>query len=262
VKVDGRAIEVEELFPHQDGTHTHLTVKFPLFGHDGALQYVCGISTDINERKRAEEGRRQSTELQRLMLSELDHRVRNNLASLAALVDISVRDKTNVREFADSIRSRVQAMSSVHGLLSRGHWIAVSLRSLIDTLSPNDVRGALCVAGPDVEITPRQVTALGMVLQELMANSLKYGALGADGGRVDLHWTTAPLTASKGIQVDLHWQERHGPLIEKSPVPGQGTGLIEGFVRTELRGTAELSYPRTGALHRFSLRLDEAGERR
>ena len=262
VQVSGCAIEVEELFPHQAGCHTHLTVKFPLSGPDGNLQYVCGISTDINERKRAEEGRRQSTELQRLMLSELDHRVRNNLASLAALVDISMRDKASVREFAESIRSRVQAMSSVHSLLSRGHWISVNLSSLIETLRPSELQGSMVIEGPEVKITPRQVTALGMVLQELMANSLKYGALGAKGGTLRLGWSIGDAITSKGLELDLTWEENGGPLIEREPAPGQGTGLIVGFVRTELRGVAELTYPRTGACHRFSLRLDVATDGR
>lgn len=262
VQDTGRAIEVEELFPHHNLFHTHITVKFPLSGPDGRMQYVCGISTDINERKRAEETRRQSTDLQRLMLSELDHRVRNNLASLAALIDISMRDKATVREFAESIRSRVQAMSSVHSLLSRGHWISVNLRSLVETLQPSDLQGSMQAHGPEIKITPRQVTALGMVLQELIANSLKYGALGSKRGHVDLRWTIGDTVSAKGVDLELTWDEHGGPEIDKEPTPGQGTGLIVGFVRTELRGAATLGYPRTGACHRFSLCLDVAADGR
>ena len=223
---------------------------------DGKPTILHGVFIDITERKRSEEAKRQSIELQRMMLSELDHRVRNNLASLAALIDISMRDKTDVQEFASSIRGRVQAMSSVHSLLSRGHWIAVHFRQLIETLTPQDLQGSLAVDGPDIQITPRQVTALGMVLQELMANSLKYGALRTRSGKVEVRWSIDETAAHHSIPFKLIWRESHGPPILSDPTPGQGTGLIEGFVRTELRGTVELCYPREGAAHRFLLQLD------
>jgi PAS domain S-box-containing protein len=251
-----RIVQAERLVPHQNELHTHLDIKFPLLDNEGKPYAVCGISTDIDESKRAEDARRESTELQRMMLSELDHRVRNNLAALAALIDISMRDKHDVREFAESIRSRVQAMSAVHSLLSRAHWLAVSLRSLIETLTPHDLQGCVLLDGPDVLITPRQVTALGMVLQEVMANSLKYGALRTVPGRVELTWTVSETRTNDGRRFELSWRESGGPPITAAPTTGQGTELIQGFVRTELRGVAHLSYPATGAFHRFILNLD------
>lgn len=238
---------------------TLLIAGAPLMKPDGTLLSKIGTFMDITDHKQAEEARREGAELQRMMLSELDHRVRNNLAALGALIDISMRDKTDVREFAASIRGRVQAMSAVHSLLSRAHWLAVSLRSLIETLTPADLHESVAADGPDVLITPRQVTALGMILQELFANSLKYGALGAPRGRAELKWTVHDdVTNAKGVRLELTWHEREGPPIQSQPKPGQGTGLILGFVRSELRGSAELAYPREGALHRFTLNLDPA----
>lgn len=237
-----------------DAIYVHLSLSM-LRDESGAPYALVGYSTDISERKRSEDARRESIELQRLMLSELDHRVRNNLASLAALIDISLRDKTDVREFAESIRGRVQAMSAVHSLLSRAHWQAVGLRSLIETVTPCDLQRAMRFEGPEVLITPRQVTALGMVLQELIANSLKHGALRSAGGRIDLRWIAGEPDAN-GRPLELTWRESGGPAIEAQPTPGQGTELIRGFVRTELRGQAHMSYLREGASHRFELLLD------
>ena len=229
----------------------------PLMTPDGTLLSKIGTFLDITEQKVAEVARREGTELQRMMLSELDHRVRNNLAALSALIDISMRDKSDVKAFAVSIRGRVQAMSAVHSLLSRGHWLAVSLHRLIETLTPADLHGSVVATGPDVLITPRQVTAFGMILQELFANSLKHGSLGSPAGKAELSWTTeSHPDHPKGLRLELTWRESGGPPILTAPVPGQGTGLILGFVRTELRGTTKLTYPREGALHRFTLNLD------
>jgi PAS domain S-box-containing protein len=231
---------------------------FPTRHAHGKRLFVC-MDIDITDRKRAETALQHSVELQRMMLSELDHRVRNNLASLGALIDISMRDKTDVRDFAESIRRRVQAMSAVHSLLSRAHWLAVEFRSLVDTLTPVDLGDALALDGPDILITPRQVTALGMILQELIANSLKYGALRIPSGRVDLKWRVDPQPTAKGWRMELTWRERGGPPSAGAPPrPGQGTGLILGFVRSELRGEAHLSYPPSGASHRLVLNLDVA----
>jgi two-component sensor histidine kinase len=110
--------------------------------------------------------------------------------------------------------------------------------------------------GPDASIAPRQVTALGMVLQELMANSLKYGALKSPTGRVDVQWNVVDAAEGANRRLELTWRESGGPPIDAAPAPGQGTGLILGFVRSELRGMAELSYPPQGAAHRFQLNLD------
>lgn len=225
---------------------------------DGMLVRAWGTQRDITARKRAEDALRESTELQRMMLSELDHRVRNNLAALGALIDISKRDRKDVGEFAESIKGRVQAMSAVHSLLSRAHWQAVSFWSLIETLTPHDLQRSVEFTGPDVLITPRQVTAMGMILQELMANSMKHGALKHSGGRVSLDWSVEDSEGADVRRLELTWRESDGPPIDGSPKAGQGTGLINGFVRTELRGQAELSYPREGALHKFVLNLDRS----
>ena len=100
--------------------------------------------------------------------------------------------------------------------------------------------------------------ALGMVLQELTANSLKYGALSRPAGRVELRWSVGPRSELHGQPFVLSWREIGGPPIEVAPKDGQGTGLIQGFVRTELRGRLELSYPTDGASHSFFLHLDPA----
>lgn len=221
--------------------------------------FIC-MDVDITRRKEAEQALERSNHLQRLLLSELDHRVRNNLASLAALIDISSRDSRSVKDFAASIRTRVQAMSVVHALLSREHWQAVDLRQLILTLAPVGAQQALRISGPAVAVVPRQATALGMVVQELLVNSLKYGVLAntaGGGGHIDVQWSLDPHPRNEGERsLRLRWRERGGREISEPVSAGVGTGLVQGLVRTELRGEAILDFPREGASHEFTIVLD------
>jgi PAS domain S-box-containing protein len=225
-----------------------------------------GVLVDITERKQTEEALRRSGDLLRLLLSELDHRVRNNLASLSALIDISARSQTSVPEFARSVQGRVQAMATVHGLLSRGHWRTVGLHSLIMAIVPADLRDRVIIDGQDVMMVPQQVTAMGMIFQELTANSLKYGSLGAperpDGaasnaGVVRLAWNLTDRGPNEPLLMELTWRETGGPRLSLGGrEPRVGTALIKGLVRSELRGRVELEYPAEGALHRVQAQLD------
>jgi PAS domain S-box-containing protein len=228
----------------------------------GKALRMIGSITDITERKQAEEALRKSSNFQRLLLSELDHRVRNNLASLSALIDISARSQTTVRDMARSIQGRVQAMATVHGLLSRGHFRTVGLDNLIKAIIPEDLHTRLDVEGPEVLLPPRQVTAMGMVIQELTANSLKYGALASTEGRIRVHWTNRPSHDQRHMVVELDWHERGGEPIATSEGRGReprvGTALVQGLVRAELRGEAVLSYPPHGATHRFIFLIEGA----
>lgn len=228
----------------------------PEFDDEGHVESVLSIARNVTMRKRAELGLMRENETQRLLLRELDHRVRNNLASLAALIDITGRNATSITEFADSIRGRVQAMTAVHGLLSKGHWTSVSLHDLLESLIPADLFGRFELRGPNVRVRANQCTALGMVVQELVANSLKYGALHSADGTVQIHWTCEELDESPIALLCLGWNECGGPAITDINRPGLGTNLIQGLVRTELRGTVSLTYPATGARHTFQLELE------
>jgi two-component sensor histidine kinase len=222
------------------------------------------MDVDITERKRVEQELERGSEVHRLLLRELDHRVRNNLASLIALIDISARDSRSVPEFATSVRDRVQAMSTVHAMLSREHWRSVGLRELLLMLAPPGRPEAVRVEGPVVAVLPRQATALGMVLQELFANSLKHGSLGEPAGTVDIRWDFVdrqPLPDAGAADhpartLNLGWRERGGRTIRGPITPNIGTRLIEGLVSTELAGEATLSFPAEGVDHRFTLELD------
>ncbi len=227
---------------------------------EGVITSVLCLSRNITQRKQAELNLRHANSLQRLLLRELDHRVRNNLASLVALVDLSSHDAASVSELAESMRGRVLAMSSVHDLLSQGHWASLDLRHLIRSLLPLDLSSRVDLDGPDARIAANQSTALGMVLQELIANSLKHGSLTVPAGTVTVRWDLAPVDddSAGAQQLILNWIESGGPPVQPQRTPGIGTGLIQGIVRSELRGQVELGYPVEGARHHFELQLEES----
>ena len=197
----------------------------------------------------------ESSDIQRRMFSELDHRVRNNLAGLSSLITLSRRGATDVDSFARSIGSRVHAMSVVHTLLSEEHWDPVSLEIMIRLLVPPGVTGKLEIEGTEeIHVPPHQATACGMVLQELMANSLKYGAW-SEGGTVQITWDKPVRDDDGRLEVTVHWRESGGPLLDGDVTAGTGTGLINGFVTSELKGTADLNFDPEGARHEFVLRF-------
>ncbi len=229
---------------------------------DGKAIRIYGTFQDITSRKASEIVLANTLRTQRLLLSELDHRVKNNLAGLLALVDMSAARERSVPGFAEAMRRRVGAMVDVHAVLSSARWEPVDLSQMVSVLAPADVPGRFAIEGPHVRIPATKATPLGMILQELLSNSEKYGALSVSGGEVHLRWT-CEMTCDAAL-LTFHWTERGGPPIESPPVGGLGTSLIEGFARYELRGWADLQYPRIGASHtiRVDITMDSTTEAR
>jgi len=239
------------------GTHRNIIISgAPLFSEDGSLHSLIGTLTDITERKRAEQQLQKVLEEQRITLNELDHRVRNNLAALLTLIEVSEQGSTSVEEFAASIRGRVRAMSLVHNHLSHARWNALDMRQIAELVVPDDLRHALTVQGPDLVISPRNCTPLTMVLQEFTSNSIKYGAFSQKGGSVQLSWSVKRVD-DKAERLTLHWVERGGPAIQDTRRMGTGLDLVRGLVESDLAGELELHFPRDGAEHmiRFPLEI-------
>lgn len=218
---------------------------------------VLSIVRNITVRKQAEQAYFRLLDRQRLAVSELDHRLRNNLASLISLIDVTAgEEKHSVESYASVLRSRVQAMAAAHLLLSRAQWSAARLSDLIRAVVPPDLASRVESDGPEVRIDARQVSALAMVLQELLFNSIKYGSLGAADGRVFIEWQLRGVEApGSDMNLELRWREQGGPHPDRSPRLGAGTSLVTGLVATEFKGRIDLSYPAAGADHRLSLVL-------
>jgi PAS domain S-box-containing protein len=221
----------------------------------GEVRRVFGSFQEITEQKEAERRLREQTMLQTLLFRELDHRVRNNLASLTSLVEMTREKATSVERFAESIRRRIEAVSRVHELLSKSHYEPVSLREIIETATDATASSAEQVraGGPAVRVPARQVTAVAIILVEVLNNSLKYGALSVAGGGIDIAWS---VETSEYVTITLTATERGGPVITETPEPGTGTELIEGLAQAELRGAAIFDFPRDGASVTITMTLD------
>ena len=203
--------------------------------------------TDLVDRER-----RVAQESQALLVAELHHRVKNVLAVVSSLVRQSQQDVPNVRAFADNLQNRLQALSTAHDQLTRSHWQAAPLRTLIEMEARawTDAASArLKLSGPPVMITARAYQTLALVLHEMMTNAAKYGALSVASGRLDISW-------SLDDDLAISWKETGGPAVSPPKRRGFGTIVTEQSVAYELHGTANVKYRKTGVEARFTIPAD------
>jgi two-component sensor histidine kinase len=203
---------------------------------------------------RTEDELQRASALQRLMLREMDHRVRNNLAAISALIELERFASTDVHMFADRLGARLQSMQQVQTLLSGSSKSSTNLGLLLKVLVPEDMHGRVDVSGPLVELGGPQAIALGMVLHELLVNALRHGALSTSQGRVSVAWGQ-PVAGRDRAQLSIDWSESGGPPPPRPADPGSGTGIVIGLIESELHGRVDLRYPPTGAVHRLKIGL-------
>ena len=231
-------------------------------GLPGELQSMADLLARQQEQRRGESHRLGRTEeelqranaLQRLMLREMDHRVRNNLAALSALIELERFASSDVNMFADRLGGRLQSMQQVQTLLSESSRSGTTLEGLLRALLPADIQDRVDVSGPSVDIGGPQAIPLGMVLHELLANALRHGSLSASEGRVSIAWGE-PMPGPGRCTVAIDWSETGGPPPPDSVDPGTGTGIVTGLLESELHGGVDLRYPPTGAVHRLQIGL-------
>jgi PAS domain S-box-containing protein len=235
--LDVEFAEFEELVSGADGQpRVWLSRKTPMRSLDGRVEGLVGMSVDITERKRTEEHLR-------LMLHELNHRVKNTLATVQSVAWQTLRTvDPAVRE---SLNSRIGALAAAHDILTRAAWHSADIDDVVKTaLAPYDGRFGhrFSVVGPPLRLLPGPALALALALQELCTNALKYGALsaGAENGRVEVHWQV--------LEGWLHfvWRERDGPPVVTPSHEGFGTRLIERLLAQDLRGTAQIVFDPAG----------------
>jgi PAS domain S-box-containing protein len=206
---------------------------------DGAAVEAYGVMLDITERKLVEQR-------QRRLIAECNHRMRNTLAKMGTIVELSRANATTVDELTATLNGRLNALARSHARVSRGNWTIASLSELVkDELAPHLSDTNVSVEGPDLPLIPQRAQALTMVLHELVTNAVKYGALSTADGRVTVRWQVAGETDC--AHLNLVWQEADGPTVVTPRRRGFGTRLIDNIVRYELGGRVDLSWPPTGA---------------
>lgn len=183
------------------------------------LDILARPTADLIERKRA-------AETQRLLLNELNHRVKNTLAVVQAMATRTLSRTSDPKEFAKSFGGRVQALARIHDMLGAKSWEGADLRDLIQaqTSSGSVDETRLTAVGPDVRLDPQMALHLALVFHELGTNAIKYGALSMAAGMVTVEWTVDDA-------LRICWTERGGPHVVSPSSKGFGSMLIDQSIK-------------------------------
>ena len=232
---------VEKRFKRPDGRVIWISVRSsPVRSADGQLLYLVRVVQDITERKQAELR-------QKLLLDELNHRVKNTLATVQSLASQTARSTASPKDFSQAFEGRLIALSKAHDQLTRHHWENADLRELLSaSLAPYAAAGPerVVLRGEDVTLRPRAVLTLAMAVHELTTNAAKYGALSVPTGNIEVQWEPIEQDGRKCLR--LEWRESGGPEVHVPKRRNFGSRLIEGSIAAELGGTAKLDYAREG----------------
>ena len=228
---------------------------FISFSGEGHPHRVVGVSIDITERKRVEEQ-------QRTLLAELDHRVKNALATVSAVVSHTRQGSRSVADFVAALDGRIRSMATTHELLSSRRWHGVSLTELVRReLAPYATRNNTEINGPDILLKPEAGQAMAMVLHELATNAAKYGALSTKNGRVSIRWDRH-LNGHPRSHLVFEWQEIGGPPVVALGKSSYGTSTIRDLIPYEFGGTVDLVLAPEGVQCRLELPADWLGNDR
>jgi PAS domain S-box-containing protein len=207
----------------------------------GSIIRSRGVIMDITERKRWEEH-------QQLLIHELNHRVKNTLATVQSIASQTLRNAGTMEEVRSAMEARLLALSRAHDVLTRENWEGAGLLEIVrEAMAPyrHERESRIHMEGPDVRLSPRMALAIAMALQELATNAVKYGALSNAAGEVRIAWSV-----SDGSDKRLHltWVEAAGPRVEAPRRRGFGTRLIERSLAQDLHGQATIDFAPSGVI--------------
>jgi len=208
----------------------------------GRPLYGIRVIRDISARKHAEAS-------QDLLINELNHRVKNTLATVQSIARQTLNNARTPVQAAEDLENRLLALSRAHDVLTRENWEGARFSDIVaQAIAPylNRGKGRFHVRGPETRLTPQQALALAMALQELAANAAKYGSLSNDDGRVSIEWHHAE--RADGLHLHLTWKETGGPPVEPPTRRGFGTRLIERSLARELDGPMTIHFPPEGVV--------------
>lgn len=238
---EGRPVRgAEAIAERPDGTRVpFIPFPTPLRDESGAIIGAVNMLIDISERKRAEEE-------QRTLIHELNHRVKNTLATVQAIAAQTLKTTSDPAAFAEKLQGRIQALSSAHDLLTQSRWAGLAIDDLLAAeLRPygDPASDRFEISGESVVLEPRIALVLGMVLHELATNAAKYGALSILHGKLHLGWS---VTEDRKPWLRLRWRESGAPPVATPRVPGFGTRIIESSITRDLGGKVAFDFAPTG----------------
>jgi len=226
----------------------------PLYDVEGSVRGAVGAFLDMTERKKAEE---RIT----LLAREVDHRAKNIMAVVQAMVRLTKAE--DMASFRAAITGRIANLARTHNLLAANRWDGISLTALVrDEFAAhglshggNPAQSHLHTSGPDLTLPPTLAQSLALVIHELITNAIKYGALSVPQGRVRLEWTIEARPAGRMLHVN--WAERGGPEVRPPERAGFGSDLIVGAIQHQLDGMVELDWQACGLRVALAIPLSE-----
>lgn len=218
----------------------------PIRDANGAVAGIFVQGHDVTETVR-------SAERQKLMIDELNHRVKNTLATIQSIAVQTARSHADPATFAEGFQARLLALSHTHDLLTRSHWEGADLGAILKHETEAHGSHRVTLNGPPVALEPAAALSLGMIFHELATNAAKYGALSAPDGRVLVDWAVVDQIRPR---LKLTWREIDGPRIAPPTRRGFGSRLIERNVRHDLAGEIKLAYANGGFSAEFAIPLD------
>jgi PAS domain S-box-containing protein len=214
------------------------------YGKDDRPERVVGVNIDVTDRKRAEQHLH-------ALNAELDHRVKNVLATVSAIIAQTQESSISRAEFATGLNSRIKSLAGTHELLSETNWRGVSLAKIIRRELAPYTRGNTEARGPSVTLKAEATQAVATVLHELTTNAAKHGALSNGSGRVSVRWRW--LQNGSHERLVIEWQETDGPPVLTPSRFGYGTSIIRELIPFEFGGTVELSFASGGTRCRLEI---------
>ena len=220
---------------------------FISYDSDGSPQRIIGVNIDITERKRSEEH-------QGVLVAELDHRVKNILATVSAVAGQTLETSGSMNHFVAALDGRIRSMATAHELLSTRHWQGMPMSELVRRefaayASSNNTK----IDGPEVMLSAEAGQAMAMVIHELVTNAAKYGALSTQSGHVSVRWYRK---LNGSAQLVVVWQETGGPKVEAPRKSGYGTGVVRDLIPYEFGGTVDFSFAPEGVRCRLEMPFD------
>ncbi|MDZ4362206.1 sensor histidine kinase [Brevundimonas sp.] len=189
---------------------------------------------------------------QKLMIDELNHRVKNTLATVQSIAMQTARSHGDPASFAETFQARLMSLSHTHDLLTRSHWEGADLDEVLEHETEAHGRHRVLANGPHLALQPAAALSLGMIFHELATNAAKYGALSMPEGRVMVDWS---VSEGPERRLSLIWHEIGGPAVTQPERRGFGSRLIERNVRHDLAGDVKLSYAADGFKAEISVPL-------
>jgi two-component sensor histidine kinase len=251
---EGRPVRGAEAVAERPNGEQVPFIPYPTPLHDASGKMIGAVNmlVDITERK-------QSEARQKRLIDELNHRVKNTLATVQSLARQTLRGTDCPEAVCDDFEARLFALSQVHDQLTREAWQGADLRSILAaTFAPYQIcpGDRAHVEGPSVRLGPQAAVALTMVFHELATNAVKYGALSVPSGQVAVSWSLA--RGEDGPNLKIDWQESGGPAVREPVRRGFGSRLLERAVARGLKGSAAMAFEPCGLRCRMEIPLSYA----